>query len=236
MYWCLIPFREGSQRVKYKNIKLFNGRPLVWYTIRQALECFDESNIIAATDISYDTMKVLVPELHNTDILFHKRKTVKPSQKASTYIKEIIDAYPMRDSDSIVLLQPTCPTREPQDIQDAIQIYELYKRPTLVSVQEMADLDRTYLQMGDALGTKLLKYGFRMDNQKLYQRNSSIYIFNVGYFLETNTIFDETSALYVMPDYKSIDINTNLDFSIAELIYKRYKGDFKLKWDPEEGR
>ena len=54
---CIIPARSGSKRIKNKNIKLFNGKPIISYAIRLAKSCSLFKRIIVSTD-SYNISKI----------------------------------------------------------------------------------------------------------------------------------------------------------------------------------
>jgi CMP-N-acetylneuraminic acid synthetase len=203
----------------------------------QAQEVFKDNNIILATDLEEGLVSYFIPEAICDNFLTHIRSKVSDEQPATEYITEVIEHFPMSLEDDIILLQPTCPLREPDDIVDALSIYELHKETnkTLVSVCEFEDMHRAYVGVGDEVGSLLLRYGLKLEEEKIYIRNSSIYIFNVGYFMENRKIFDDKASVYVMPKFKSIDINTTLDFRLAEFIYQRPKkklgGEF-IKWKP----
>ena len=92
-YVCIIPARGGSKSIKNKNIVLLNKRPLIFYTIKSAInsKVFDE--IILSSDLN----KIL--EFANKyKITGHKRSKLNSSDTSSTHkvIKEILNNNPYR--------------------------------------------------------------------------------------------------------------------------------------------
>jgi CMP-N,N'-diacetyllegionaminic acid synthase len=234
MLWCVIPFRKGSKRMQHKNLRDLHGKPLVWWTVAQALDVFKGENIILTTDIDLDMLTFFIPEASTNSIRIHEREKVSDTQEAKEYLLQVINSHPIGTDDSIVLLQPTCPCRESDDIREAIDTYERMCLPNLVSVQEFTDYTRMYSGRGYDSAALLSRHGIFESDEKLYVRNSSIYIFSVSYLLnlKDRSIFSAKPAIYVMPKYKSIDINTPMDFAQAEWVYKNKRGKEVLKSRP----
>jgi CMP-N-acetylneuraminic acid synthetase len=236
MFRALIPFRKGSKRIRDKNVKLFptsvTGVPLVNYTIAQALksQCFDKSSdsVILATDYDLNDFKY-----HNviwdcstkvSKLYYYSREIVDDDEPATVYIKNVINDLNIDREENIVLLQPTCPLRDYDDIDNAVRKYERLAKKTLVSAVKLDSINKLYTKnglLGEASSLALkTEYDTLSKKDALYMRNSSIYIFNVGYFLDHNTIFSKYPGIYEMPMYRSIDIDTIEDWELAESIFK----------------
>ena len=187
-----------------------DGNPLLYYTIRTAVRS-TLKNIIVTTDYARSDIDKLG---FGNKIEYIKRpKSLCTNEApASLYIQHIIDLKDLRHGDSICLLQPTCPIRNVVDVNNAISKYKASDKKSLISVYKLGFLSKLYDSQGKIM--KMKKEAF------MYYRNSSIYIFDVGLFLETENIFEENPELFEMPSYQSIDIDTQEDFKHAELILK----------------
>lgn len=129
---AIIPARKGSKRVKNKNRKLFNGKPLIEYTIEEAKKSKYIDDIIVTTndEIIYNLCKY-----HN--VIANKRpsklcKDDTPSQKVIDYIKTLYPSY-----DAYVLLQPTSPLRNAKHIDKCIKVFIENDFDCVITVKEL---------------------------------------------------------------------------------------------------
>jgi CMP-N-acetylneuraminic acid synthetase len=201
-YIGIIPFRKNSKRLPNKNILELAGIPLYQHSELAAMASTKLSGIMLATDYA----KSYVTPLKESTIL-HERKEVSDEQTSVELLVEIILKYNLNLQDNIVLLQPTCPLRTGIDIDKAIAIHQKEPLINLVSVYRVDN------QIYN-------KYGCHLHDVVIpaYQRNSSIYIFNIKKLLETRVLFDKLMNFYIMPRYKSIDINDFDDFEEVQAV------------------
>lgn len=217
MIYTVIPFRKGSKRLPGKNMLPINNLPLVQHTIQQALLAVDD--IIITTDYDLDELAKKIPEIDSPQIKLHKRINVPDHQYAGDYLRQCIVTFNIDQEDSICLLQPTCPCREPSDIRQAIKMYENLRGNCLVSAYRIGSPGKIYKNLGNNKGKSYTGLTTVFAHEKpLYVRNSSIYIFKVSLFLTRNTIFNEETLIYEMPLAKSIDIDTEDDFKLAKVL------------------
>jgi len=205
----LIPARSGSRRIPNKNIREIAGKELLKYTIESASSS-NLKKIIFSTDYRMSQ----VGHLLNSKIEYIKRPTTLclEDSQANEYIQHIIELKDLAREDSICLLQPTCPLRDARDINNALAKFKNSKKDSLISVYKLDFLSKLYNAGG-------IHMSLAKDNYYFY-RNSSIYIFKVGLFKDTNSIFEKEPVIFEMEKYKSIDLDTEPDFLHAELILK----------------
>lgn len=221
-FLAIIPARSGSKGLKDKNIMDLNGKPMLAYTIETALRSglFDE--IIVSTDsqkyadiaIKYGAqVPFLRPEHLSTDTATSADVIIDVLKNMKILNKEY---------DYFMLLQPTSPLRDEQDIKEAIELLFQKDANAVVSVCEtehsplyINTLDET-LSMDNFI-SKGIKTR-RQDLPKYYRLNGAIYLCNVDYFLKYNHFYNYKSFAYIMDKRKSIDIDDELDFKIAESI------------------
>lgn len=224
---AIIPARSGSKGLRNKNIKDLAGKPLISYTIEAALNSGVFSKVMVSTD-SEEYAEIAIK--YGAEVPF-LRSASTSSDNASSWdvVKEVLSKYRLRSDkfDMFALLQPTSPLRNAIDIRNAYDIYIRKNAKAVVATCEMEHspqwcniLPENYSMDG------FLSQNSNLQRQKLdtyYRINGSIYMVNVESFLEDTNIYQEGSYAYVMSTEKSVDIDTELDFCIAETIISQIK-------------
>lgn len=134
-------------------------------------------------------------------VRLYQRKPVSDSQTTIDFLVELVQHYNFMLNDFIVLLQPTCPLRTVDDINNAIILHRTKPHKSLVSAYRIDN------QVYNADGIHLDALGL-----PVFQRNSSIYITRIRNIMEHRTLFYNQMHVYEMPKSRSIDINTRADF------------------------
>ena len=125
---CFIPARSGSSRVKNKNIRLINNRPLIYWTVLKALKSKMFDRIIFSSD-SLEYYKILLKflkkdKLKHQNLIFDKRDVNHSLTKSKIfdYLKyDFINKLELKKTDLVVQLMPTCPLRSINTIKKAIR-------------------------------------------------------------------------------------------------------------------
>ena len=132
---CFIPARLGSTRVKNKNIRIINGRPLVYWTVFKALKSKQFDQIIFSSD-SDKYYKILIKylkkdKISHKNLVFDKRDInhSKTKSKIFDYIKfDLIKKFNFKKNDLLVQMLPTCPLRSIKTIKEAINLSIINKK------------------------------------------------------------------------------------------------------------
>lgn len=219
----IIPARGGSKGVPGKNIKLLNGKPLIQYTIEAALEVTDHENIIISTDS--EEIKAIVEKL-GVKVPFLRPKKLA-SDTTSTYevllheLEKLKQAK--RNYDFFILLQPTSPFRTGKHILEALSFYNK-DLEMIVSVKETKSNPYYILREEDEKGflipSKISSATRRQDVPNVWELNGAIYIINTTAILSAPISHFNKVKKYVMDEFSSHDIDTMLDWHIAEVILK----------------
>lgn len=221
---AIIPARSGSKGLKDKNIKLLNGKPLMAYSIDAAKQSGIYSHILVSTDSEKYRM---IAEQYGAEVPFY-RSEKNASDVASSWdvVIEVLKNYSKMgvEFDSFTLLQPTSPLRDCQDIKGAYRLLNEKEAIAIVSVCEMehSPLWSNTLPEDDSL-EGFLDFASNRQRQKLqqfYRINGAIYMAKVKAFLESQNLYRSKCYAYKMAVEKSIDIDTELDFKIAETILR----------------
>ena len=218
-FLAIIPARGGSKRLPRKNVLDLNGKPLIAYSIEAGLD----SSYIDKVVVTSDDDEILTISKKYGAVTINRPNELA-SDIATTFdaIKHTVDNC--EKYDYIVLLQPTSPLRDEKHIDKAIELLELKKSDAVVSVCKM---DHSPL-WSNTLSDSLSMTGFLKDEalnqrsqdlEEYYRINGAIYICNTGKLLEEESFFlKEKIFAYKMDRESSIDIDTKIDFKMAEIL------------------
>jgi len=229
----LIPARGGSKGLQRKNIKPLLGKPLIAWTIEQALASKYLDRIIVSTDdkeiadISkkYDAevpfvrpQELAADEARGIDVVLHAVDWLKNNSKRKQY-------------DLLMLLQPTSPLRTKEDIDEAIEYFFLKEAKAIISVCEVdhhpfwANTLPEDGCMEDFIREEIINKN-RQELPKFYRLNGAIYIAYCNYIKEQKNFFGKKTFAYIMPRERSIDIDSKIDFDLVEILMKNNASDF----------
>ena len=224
---AIIPARSGSKGLKDKNIKLLSGRPLLAYTIEAARESglFDE--IMVSTD-SQEYADIAKQWGANVPFL---RSDELSNDTASSWdvVKEVIEGYKDlgTEFDTVALLQPTSPLRTSNDIVEGYKVLKEKAANFVVGVCEMdhsplwANTLPEDLSMENFIRPEVVKVP-RQNIPTYYRINGALYIIKVDYLMRTPDIYGDRSFASVMSKENSIDIDDQMDFTIAEVLISEH--------------
>lgn len=223
----IIPARGGSKGVPGKNIKLLNGKPLIQYTIEAAQDVFPNNLICVSTDSqeikeSVEKIGLDVPFIRPLELATDEAGSFEVLQHALRFYNQ--KGY---NPETIILLQPTSPLRTGNHIKEAIKLYESYiDIDMLVSVCETKSNPYFSLfeENADGLLIKSKESNFtrRQDCPKVWEYNGAIYIISVDSLRIYSSLAFPNIKKYVMSEAESVDIDSEMDFHLAELIIKNF--------------
>lgn len=223
-YLFLIPARGGSKGIPGKNIKPFAGKPLLYYAIDTARELTADENICLSTDAD-DIIRAA--EAYNLSVPF-KRPNYLATDQVGSYevIRHAVDFYAQQGKrpDAVVLLQPTSPFRTAHHVKEAMDLYS-DAVDMVVSVNEskanpyytlFEETSEGYLEHA-----KTGNFARRQDCPTVYEYNGAVYVINTTSLEQMPLNQFKKIKKYVMSAEDSIDLDTPLDWEIAELLASR---------------
>jgi len=221
---CVIPARGGSKGLPGKNIKMFCGKPLIAHTIEQARQSKYIDRIIVSTEDEKIAQISLeygaeVPFMRPMELAGDSSSTVDVLLHAINWL-ERVEQYAF---DILLLLHTTTPLRSVEDINKTISLMVEENADNVFSVVEAHR--NPYFNMveeGSDGFVRLVKEGCFSTRQaapKVYDINASIYVWWKNVLKEGKKIFLKKTKAYVMPKERSIDIDDDLDFRIAEFLW-----------------
>jgi N-acylneuraminate cytidylyltransferase len=221
----LIPARGGSKGLPGKNVKKLGDKPLIVHSIEFAMmNKRGEDELCISTD---DIKVIEIVKSMGIEIPFVRPDKLS-SDSATSYdvILHALEHYEKsgKNFDAVLLLQPTSPFRNKQDFNNLISNYN----PDLdmvVSVKNVKENPYFTLFEEDELGflekSKKGNFQRRQDCPKVFAYNGSMYLMNVA-TLKKRTISEfEKIKKIVMPDERSIDIDTMADWILAEFYLNK---------------
>lgn len=222
---AIIPARGGSKGVPRKNIKMLAGKPLIAWTIEEA----KKSKFIDMCIVSTEDQEIKsVAEKWGGNVPF--MRPAELAQDETPGIEPVLHAIKMLpEYDFVVLLQATSPLRTVEDIDGAIAYCLDNDCESCVSVTEaehspywMYRLDEQSCLRPILKVEKEESYQ-RQKLPKVYQLNGAVYVTSVDFVEKQYRFIGDDTMGYVMPQTRSYDIDTMLDFEMVEVLMKKWK-------------
>ncbi|NUF36661.1 acylneuraminate cytidylyltransferase family protein [Acinetobacter lactucae] len=222
---ALIPARGGSKRLPRKNVKLLSNKPLIAWSIETAIASKYIDRVVVSTD---DQEIKEISEQYGAEVPFLRPEYLSNDHASSfDVIKHAIGFLKLdQPNELIVLLQPTSPLRLVSELDRALESFIAKNAKGVVSISETEHSpmwSNTLPEngcMSDFIRTEVL--GKRsQDLPKFFRLNGSIYIYEtISLLAQAKIFFDESVYGFETSLETSIDIDTALDFLIAETIMK----------------
>ena len=224
---CVICARGGSQGIKNKALVKIKGKPLISYTIKQAIK----SRIFSEVIVSTDSIKIQkVAKFYGAKSWFLRPKNI--SSKNSSKLLAIRHAFLESEKffkkkfDICFDLDVTSPLRTLSDINKAYKKFKNGKYSNLFSVCEAKK--NPYFNLVEkrkntyVISKKTNKMFFsRQKLPKVYEMNASIYIFNRNFLLKKSKLIGKSTSIFLMPRERSIDIDDKFDLNLVRYLLKK---------------
>jgi len=229
---AIIPARGGSKTVHKKNIRPLAGKPLIAYTIEEALKSKHVDRVIVSTD---DKEIARVARRYGAEVPFLRPKSLATDTSPSLFVILHALRYLKKNEKYspgiVVFLQPTSPFRKAKHIDAAIKkikdadavmgACEVKQHPYFMMCKKNGYLE-PYLK----LRNRPLR---RQDVPKLYVTNSSVYVAKREYYdnvkgvASVAPVFTGKVKGVIMDEASSVDIDTLSDFMFAESLMRKGK-------------
>lgn len=226
---CTICARGGSKGVKNKNLLELLGKPLIAHSILQA----KKSNLFDVIAVSSDSIEIIeVAKEYGADYVIKRPDELATDMAAKLpviqhCVRQVEQLSKMK-FDTMTDIDATSPLRTIEDLKNAVTMFEKNNYATnLISaaparrspyfnlIEEGTD---GYVRLSKPLDKTIVR---RQDAPKTYDMNASIYIWKRSSFFNEQSVFTEKTILYVMPEDRSQDIDSELDFEIVKLLAEK---------------
>ena len=224
---CIIPARGGSKRLPRKNVKPLNGKPLVFYTIDSVIKSNIFDKVIFTSDD--DSILHVVKNNYSSTIL----DVVKRPEALATDTSKVIDTvmyFLDEEYDQTWLTLPTSPLKLPSDFIEASK---------LLTKQDSAVLSYTEMEFPPTLGLVVKNNNVvedydqtqpwqngnsrSQDHPTIYRPNGALYGAWTSELKVSQNYYVGQTKGYFMPRNRSIDIDTQFEFDLAEFLLYQNK-------------
>lgn len=221
---AIIPARGKSKGIPRKNIRDLEGKPLIAYTIDAAQRSESLDRIIVSTD---DDEIRRISEGFGAEVIRRPPELGEDRSPTIDTILHVLDALE-KDGyrpDDVMLLQPTSPLRTKTDIANATRLYRDSGCDSLISVCEMNH--PPYWSLGIKgqflvpIFPKKMQLARRQDLPKSYLPNGAIFISSPTIVKRSRGFYSGRIVPYIMPSERSLDIDSEMDFEIAEYSLRK---------------
>jgi CMP-N,N'-diacetyllegionaminic acid synthase len=225
---CTICARGGSKGVLNKNIRSLAGKPLIAYSLEQAIM----SQLFDLIAVSSDSPEILeVADQYGADVLVQRPIELATDTAAKLpVIKHCVEQAELTKGkifDVVVDLDATSPLRSISDIQGAVELLESEQVSNVITAAparrspyfNLVELgENEVVKLSKSLKEPLVR---RQDSPKCFDMNASIYVWQRAALAEYPSVFNPDTRLFVMPEERSTDIDSPLDFEIVEFLMKK---------------
>lgn len=223
---ALIPARGGSTGVPGKNVRELGEKPLVAWPIDVARQTDSIDRTVVSTD---DEEIATVAREYGAEVLDRPAHLATDDALVVDAVRHAVDALQADTGDVryLVMLEPTTPFRRPTDVEACLDALTDPSR-SLDSVATFTDAElnpHRAWKLEDGSPSPFLDEGTpwqpRQALPETYQLNGAVYAFDVDAVTEAGAslLFGDAGAV-TMPPERSLDIDTELDFAVAETLLR----------------
>jgi len=227
--FCFIFARGGSKGVPRKNIRNLRGKPLIAYAIETGLS----SDLIDRVFVSTDDLEIAeVAKNYGVEVPFIRpgdlARDDSPEWPAWQHaIREINNRRDFEKMDIFVVLPTTAPLRNVGDVDACINGFIISETDVVITVKNaarhpsfnMVSLDEdNYANL--VMPVKKVVHR-RQDAPSVYDMTTVAYVSRPDFILNSSSLFEGRVTAVKIPDERSLDIDTDLDFEFAEFLMSR---------------
>ena len=225
----IIPARSKSKGIKNKNIKIINGKELIYYTIKRAKESKLISQLISSTDSQkyaniFHKYSVWTPGLRPKHLAVDESNIID----TLTYKTKLVEKIKNIKFDYVVLLQPTSPNRKKGEIDNNLKKIINSKYDSLIS---LCPLNSTHPEkMKKIKNNKILNYikgssenPPRQSLEELYIPSGNLYVIKRDILIKEKTLIGKKQIFYTIKKKDYVNIDDDDGFSIAKIKLRNFK-------------
>lgn len=211
-----VPVRIGSKSIPKKNIKFWNGEPLLYWVCKALEESKEIDEFYLASD-SIEIDVVFKNYSFKKGKLFNRNKSNSGDDSSSeSVLMEFLSASNFRDEDAICFCQATSPYLTSSDINQAFEKLSNYD-----SILSVTPFERF---IWDSKGIPL-NYDYnsrprRQDFDKFYQENGALYISKISDIVANRNRISGSIGYHIMDTIDAVELDNDEDWILSEFLHK----------------
>ncbi len=224
---AIIPARSGSKRLPGKNIRELCGKPMIAWSIEAAIQSEYVDKVIVSTE---DEHIANIAREYGAEVPF-MRPGYLATDEATTVsvIRDVLLKYKKSGNifDYVIVLQPTSPLRTSIHIDESIEMLVEKKASSVIGVVRVDHpVEWSNRLQSDGSMVEFIHIGVgnnrSQDYKERYRICGAIYVCDVEMIIcEDPSFINEESIAYIMDEISSIDVDSELDFIVAECVVSR---------------
>jgi len=225
-----IPARGGSKRLPGKNLAPLAGKPMLAYSIEAAFECETIDRVVVSTE---DVSIARVAQDYRAEVIERPVELAADEENIGPACRHALVEAENRDKcryDVHVLLQPTSPFRTSDHIHSGLKLLFEKDCDSVLSVSPFAEHPYWARVIRDGFVYPFLPDNISSSSQRkqelpsVYYPNGALYITYRSVLFETNEVLGSRIASLLMTIEESVDIDTEFDLLVAEVLMRRRLG------------
>ena len=217
---AFVPARCGSKSIPFKNIKMFCGKPLIYWAINSLENSKTIDKIIIATDCKEIANVAESFNFRKASVYWRSPANAQDSSSTESVMLEYIHQSDLKKSDYFVLTQATSPFTQSEDFNLAFQLLKQQKADSLLSCARVKRF--FWNEDGIPINYNFKKRPRRQDFKGTLVENGAFYINKVKNILKYKNRLSGKIAIYEMPEFTSIELDEPDDWIIAEMFMKKH--------------
>lgn len=228
----VIPARGGSKSIPRKNIRILAGKPLIAHTIENALKAKNITKVIVSTD---DEEISNIAKFYGAEVLDRPEELCRDDTTLDPVIFHALKSMEQKDSemyDYVVTLQPTAPLLSNNTIEKAIDT--MLQNETFDTVIGAVDTTHLYWTKKDEAFVPMYK-------ERKNRQHLDPILKETGFFISKRNFVTENSRiggnihLFEIPKKEAIDIDSYIDWGVAENVLNKKRIVFRVDGDKTIG-
>ena len=216
----VIPARGKSKSITKKNLRVLNKKPLIYYSINNALNIKYKADVFVSSD--------------DDEILKMSKKfgskTIKREKRLATdkitlgpviyHALNFTEKSLKKKYDIVIMLQPTSPTLKTNTLNRAIKLFLRKNLDTVLAA--CVNSHHTWHRKKGKFVKNFKKRFCRQYKKQIFRETGAFYITKRKIVGKENWVGKKTE-LFILKEDESIDINSRYDWAVAEFVFKERK-------------
>lgn len=219
----IIPARGGSQRIPRKNLRPFNGRPIIQWSIQAALELSENTRVVVSTD---DSEIADIARAAGADVPFSRPAELADAHAGTApVIQHAIDALGVPDDHVVVCVYPTS-TLSAELLREGVEKTLEHSGQFVVAVgKHRSPLGRALQVSSDGLMRLVEPHNLLVRTQDLpahYFDAGKFYGATARLWRDASTMMENPFVPFYLPAWAVVDIDEPEDWAIAEALHRTF--------------